>query len=111
MELIIIIEPIANWCKNVNYQKAASYFENEASSELEHAKGIQNYMTDFNIMPQIPQTETEHNFENLIDIINGAYQMELGLMEAYNQNSGQLFTNDMTTFDFLTDYREIQKKL
>lgn len=99
----------ANWCKNVNYKKAASYFESEASSELEHAKGLQDYMTDFNVMPQIPQATTEHDFENLVDIINGAYLMEKELMDSYNTNSSQLFTSDLTTFDFLKEYREIQK--
>ena len=28
----------ANWCKNMNYKKAAAYFEAEANSELEHEK-------------------------------------------------------------------------
>jgi ferritin len=100
----------ANWCRNKNYKKAASFFEAEASSELDHAKGLQEYMDDFNVMPQIPATETEHDFENLVEIINGAYQMEQGLMKAYNQSSSQLFTSDLTTFDFLKEYREIQKQ-
>lgn len=99
----------ANWCRNANYKKASSFFEAEANSELEHAKGLQDYMTDFNIMPQIPQASTEHEFENLVDIINGAYLMEKELMDAYNNNSSQLFTSDLTTFDFLKEYRETQK--
>ena len=100
----------ANWCKNKNYKKAAVYFESEASSELDHAKGIQEYMADFNVMLQIPETETEHEFENLIEIINGAYKIESDLLKSYNQSSSQLFTNDLTTFDFLKEYREIQKE-
>jgi len=100
----------ANWCRNKNYKKAALYFESEANSELEHAKGLQEYMDDFNVMPQIPETETEHDFENLVEIINGSYQMELNLMKAYNQSSSQLFTSDLTTFDFLKEYRETQKQ-
>jgi hypothetical protein len=36
--------------------------------------------------------------------------MEQGLMKSYNQSSSQLFTSDLTTFDFLKEYREIQKQ-
>ena len=100
----------ANWCRNVNYKKAAEFFENEASSELDHAKGLQEYMDDFNVQPHIPQTETDVNFSNLVDIINGAYKMEYSLMDAYNKSSSTLFTSDLTTFDFLQGYRTIQKE-
>ena len=99
----------ANWCKNKNYTKAASFFDAESDSELEHAKGLQNYLIDFNIQPTIPQAETNKVFNSLVDIISGAYRMEYGLMEAYNQNSSALFTTDLTTFDFLQEYRKIQK--
>jgi len=30
-------------------------------------------------------------------------------MKAYNENSKDLFSDDITTFDFLTEFREIQK--
>jgi len=100
----------ANWCRNMNYKKAAEYFENEANSELEHAKGIQEYMDDFNVMPTIKTGETVRNFEDLVDIINSAYNMELNLLEAYNGDSSNVFTSDLTTFDFLTEYRKIQKE-
>ena len=66
-------------------------------------------MTGFNIIPEIPQAPTKHSFDSLIDIINGAYNMELNLMKAYNKNSQDLFSEDITTFDFLTELREIQK--
>jgi hypothetical protein len=35
--------------------------------------------------------------------------MELDLMNSYNKNSQDLFSSDITTFDFLTEFREIQK--
>ena len=35
--------------------------------------------------------------------------MELGLLKSYNQSSSQIFTTDLTTFDFLQEYRELQK--
>jgi len=99
----------ANWCQDMNYKKAAEFFKNEADDELTHAKGIQEYMVDFNIIPEIPQAPTSHSFDSLVDIIYGAYKIELALMKEYNKNSQELFTSDITTFDFLKDYREFQK--
>ena len=99
----------ANWCKDMNYKKAAEFFSSEADDELTHAKKLQEYITDFNILPTIPKAEINHTFDNLIDIVNGAYEMELALMFAYNKDSQTLFSEDITTFDFLTEFREIQK--
>jgi len=98
-----------NWCRDKNYKKAAEFFSNEADDELTHAKKIQEYMVDFNIIPNIPQAPIDHKFDNLIEIIHGAYKMELALMKAYNEDSQDLFSEDITTFDFLTELREIQK--
>ena len=99
----------SNWCQDMNYAKAAEFFKNEANDELTHAEKIQEYMTGFNIIPEIPQAPTKHSFNSLIEIINGAYKMELDLMKAYNKDSQGLFSEDITTFDFLTEFREIQK--
>lgn len=98
-----------NWCEDMNYKKAAEFFKNEANDELTHSEKIQEYMTGFNIIPEIPQAPTKHTFNSLIDIINGAYKMELDLMNKYNKNSQDLISEDITTFDFLTEFREIQK--
>ncbi len=99
----------SNWCQDKNYKKAAEFFNNEADDELVHAKGIQEYMTDFNIIPVIPQAPTSHSFDSLVDIIYGAYKVELALMKEYNKNSQDLFSTDITTYDFLKAYREFQK--
>jgi ferritin len=98
-----------NWCEAMNYKKAAEFFKNEANDELTHAEKIQEYMVGFNIIPEIPQAPTKHTFNSLIDIINGAYKMELDLMNEYNKNSQDLISEDITTFDFLTEFRQIQK--
>ena len=66
-------------------------------------------MTGFNIIPEIPQAPTKHTFDNLMDIIVGAYKIELALMKEYNKDSQELFSSDITTFDFLKEYREFQK--
>jgi ferritin len=99
-----------NWCQDKNYKKASEFFKNEADSELEHAQKIQEYMTGFNVIPEIPQSPIEHKFDGLIEIIKGAYKMELGLMKSYNEDSKDLFNDDMTTFDFLGKFRKIQKE-
>lgn len=100
----------ANWCHDKNYKKAAAFFDADADTELEHAKTIQKYLTDFNIVPKMPQSETKFSFDNLIDIIHKAYQFELKLMKSYNENSHSVFQEDLTTFDFLQQFREIQRE-
>lgn len=99
----------ANWCHEVNYKKAAAFFDAEAITELEHAQKIEKYMTDFNILPVINKTETKFDFTNLIDIIYEAYDLELGLMKSYNKISSEVFQDDLTTFDFLQEFRNIQR--
>jgi len=99
----------ANWCRDMNYKKAAEFFSNEADDELTHAKTLQEYMVDFNIIPEIPQAKIKHEFNNLIDVVYGAYKMELGLMNSYNKNSQELFNSDITTYDLFTELRIIQK--
>lgn len=98
----------ANWCRNKNYKKAAAFFEAESISELEHAKKLQDFMTDWNVMPQVSQTETKHNFTDLVDIINGAYKMEYSLLQEYNKVSTKFLMTNLTIFDFLCDFRKIQ---
>ena len=99
----------ANWCQDMNYAKAAEFFKAEAVDELTHAQALEEYMVDFNVQPEILPAPTKHSFKNLIDIVNGAYEMELKLMKAYNQNSNDLFTEDITTFDVLGKFRKIQR--
>lgn len=99
----------ANWCRDMNYKKAAEFFSNEADDELTHAKTLQEYMVDFNVIPEIPQAKIKHEFDNLIDVVYGAYKMELGLMNSYNKNSQELFNSDITTYDLFTEFRLIQK--
>jgi ferritin len=100
----------SDWCKNVAFFKAAAYFQAEADSELAHAKMIRDYLTDWNVMPQIPEREHVHNFSNLVDIINQAYTLELNLFDNYVSNSREIFISDLATFDFLQELRNIQTK-
>ena len=94
----------ANWCHNMSYKKAAVFFDAEADDELEHAKGLQKYLTDWDIFPSIPQVTTEQKFDNLADIIVRAYDMEYGLLQSYSENSKVIFNIDQATYVFLQDY-------
>ena len=77
-------------------------------AELEHAEAIRKYLTDWNVMPQIPESQHMHNFVSLVDIINKAYIFEYNLMQSYVQDSQALFVGDLVTFDFLQKFRTIQ---
>jgi hypothetical protein len=99
----------SNWCKDKAYFKAAAYFEAEAASELTHAEKLQNYMTDWNVVPFIPPVKMVPSFSHLIDVVNKAYVMEFNLFTAYNANSAAVFNMDLATFDFLQELRMIQK--
>lgn len=99
----------ANWCHDMNYKKAAAFFDADANTELEHAQTIQKYLADFNIVIKMPQSETSFEFKDLIDIIYKAYNFELELMKSYNKDSHDVFQEDITTFDFLQQFRDIQR--
>lgn len=94
----------ANWCANMSYKKAAEFFEKEAADELEHAKGLQEYLTQWDVMPTIPTVETNHKFDNLAQIVIEAYDMEYGLLQSYCDNSRIMFNLDMATYVFIQDY-------
>jgi ferritin len=95
----------SNWCKEKAYFKAAAFFAAEADTELTHAKKVQDYLIDWNVMPIIPPVNMIPQFSNLIDIINKAYELEYDLFTKYNENSATIFPADMATFDFLQELR------
>ncbi len=97
----------ANWCKNANYKKAASFFEAESMSELDHAKGLQDYLTQWNVMPAIPAAPTNIQFINLVDLINKAYALEYALYDKYCAFQQSLGGNP-STFNFIQGYVDIQ---
>ena len=100
----------ANWCKNVNYPKAAAFFEAEAMDELEHAKSLQDYMTQWNILPQIPVSPVPNNFKSLIDIVNAAYSFEYGLLESYSALQNELDKTHPASFNFIQGFVNIQNE-
>lgn len=99
-----------NYCQNVGFFKASEFFKAESSDELEHAKNIENYLTQWNVTPILPTIPApEVNFKGLSDIIEKAYEIELSLLEKYVDSSSKLFkAGDLATFDFLQEFRKIQ---
>jgi hypothetical protein len=56
-----------NWCAGIGYLKAAAFFAQEAENELEHAKGLQKYLVDWNVMPLLPSIKPNITFTDLIN--------------------------------------------
>lgn len=98
----------ANWCKEKNYKKASAFFEGEASAELEHSKGLQDYLTQWNLIPSIPPAPTTESFESLVDIINKAYEIEIVLLEKYSQDQKMFFEEHPASFNFIQKYVDYQ---
>lgn len=98
----------ANWCRNANYKKAAAFFEAEANSELDHAKGLQDYLTQWNLIPAIPAAPSNQKFEGLVDIINNAYKLEYALFGKYSKDQQAILAEHPATFNFIQKYVDIQ---
>ena len=98
----------ANWCHNMSYKKAGSFFDDEANNELAHALKLQEYIVQWDGFPEIPQVPSIHKFENLAEIVVRAYDMEFGLFTKYMENSKTVFNLDLATFDFLQFFRTEQ---
>lgn len=99
-----------NWCADKGFEKAGEYFEKESNDELAHAKKLEEFLTDWNVLPVLPQILTPENlFNNLADIINSAYNIEYNLYCAYEETSMELFNEgNVGVFDFLKEFRDIQ---
>jgi ferritin len=100
----------ANWCRNANYKKAAAFFEAEAASELDHAKGLQDYLTQWNILPQIPSVSVPNDFDSLVGIIDEAYDIEYKLLLNYSAMQHALCDVHPATFNFIQKYVDIQNQ-
>jgi len=99
----------ANYCENVGFLKAAEYFKGEAEDELEHSATLQKYIVDWNVQPKLQNIKSPENVDGLVDIIEKAYKMEYALYEEYEEISMKIFPKDVCTFDFLQQFRNIQR--
>ena len=100
----------ANWCKNMNYKAAAAYFEGEAAEELQHAAGLQDYMTQWNCLPQIPAVNVPNVFTSLVHVIGHAYEIEYDLLLKYSELQRAFDASHPATFNFIQKYVDIQNE-
>lgn len=100
----------ANWCAVKGYEGGKKYFQKEAMEEQEHYQELSNYMTSMNVEPTLHTITMPERFESLTDIIEKAYEIENDLLEKYNQTSKQAFDIDLTTFEYLKKFRDIQRE-
>lgn len=99
----------AAWCKNTGFKYAASFFAHESDEELVHAKKLEQYLTDWNMMPRYPAIEEpETKFNSLVDIIEKAYELEYDLYESYEKDALKLLTKDVCTFGLFQELLKIQ---
>jgi len=98
----------ANWCKNANYKKAAAFFDAESAGELGHANKIQDYLTQWNLIPDMNFSITSEKFSSLLDIVNKAYNIEYTLLQKYSADLQTLLDADPSTFNFVQGYVDIQ---
>lgn len=98
----------SNYCKSVGYDGGASYFAKEAEEELTHAKKIEEFLCDWNLIPKLDGVESAETFDGLVDIIEKAYAMEFALYEAYQEDALNILDEDASTFTFIQQFLEIQ---
>lgn len=100
----------ANWCDNVNYKKAAKFFEAEAVAELEHALKLQKFLTGWNCTPKLPSVKFSGEFKSLIDVVNKSYAIEYQLGSKYMNWATQTLPKHLMTFNFLQEFVDIQNQ-
>ena len=106
----LIYKNAANWCKNVNYKHAAAFFEAEAADELTHAQKLQDYLTQWNVLPQIPVSTVPNTLTSLVDCINVAYEFEYALLQSYSDLQNAMDGPHPATFNFIQQFVDIQNE-
>ena len=105
-------QSVSNWCASNGYIQAAEFFLKESDEEIGHARRFQNYLIDWNVIPQLPTNKTPRilEFKNLLNCIEEIYDNEINLYEEYNDISMKIFKcGDISAFDFMQFYRDAQK--
>lgn len=100
----------ANWCYDKGFKKAGDWFKSEADEEITHAQKVLQYITDWNVLPEIsPIAAPQVNFKSLVEILEIAYKFEYDLYQEYEDASAKVLEwGEICTFDFLQELRKIQ---
>jgi ferritin len=100
-----------NWAKGEGFDRAAEYFAKESADELVHAKKIEKYLVDWNVIPNLPKIDPPKLvFTSLVDAVGFFYQMEYDLFEAYKKTGNEMREIDLSTFALMQEFIEIQRK-
>jgi len=99
----------ANYCRGVGFVKAAEFYEKEVVEEAEHSKRLQDFLTDWNVVFELPTIETPETFTSLKQTIESGYNREYELYEIYEEASAKVCEMDTCVFDFLQQFRKIQQ--
>ena len=96
--------------KNMGFELAAKFFKEEANAEMGHADMIKDYIVDWNGTPAIPPTNTKTTAKGLPEMVSSSYNIEYALYEKYEEDSSKILDiGDLCVFDFLGNFRKIQK--
>lgn len=70
----------------MNYDVIASFCEGEMKDELEHAKRLQDFLSDYDVYVTRDNVELNHNFTDPKDFVQQALEIESALEDAYNDD-------------------------
>jgi len=102
---------LTNWCRGVGYNLAADFFEKESQDELEHAKVLERYLVDWNVIVKLPVVESPKvSFADLVAGISDSYKMEYDLYQLYQKKVKKVFDMDVALFGVLQERLEVQLK-
>lgn len=102
---------LSNWCNDKGYMKAAEYFAAESADELVHAKKIEQYLLDWNVLPTLPEIlEPKTEFSSLVEGIEDSYRLEQNLYSSYEELGEEMFKLDLCTFALVQELLAIQLK-
>jgi ferritin len=100
---------LSNWCKGVGYEKAAEFFAKESEDELSHAKKIEQYLVDWNVVVMLPEiVEPKVEFKSLVEGLEYSYKLEYKLYEDYEKAGEKMFSSDLCTFGLIQELLKVQ---
>jgi len=100
----------SNWCKVNGFDNGYKYFLEESNQELGHAKRIEDFMADWNIMPTLSPVISIEGFFNIADLLDKAYSLEYGLLEKYEEDAVHYIDNYISLYTFINQFIQIQNE-
>jgi ferritin len=102
---------VGNCLRNEGMNIAAEYFFKEADDELEHAKKLEKYATDWNSELEFLPLESPQETNGLVDIIDKYYTLEHNLLKSYSKDMAEAMEEgEIPLFVFLQEFVTIQTK-